>query len=248
MIYQQDYTIQSLLCDRTDHLSMWGLARLLQDVAERHTVLTHIGYGDLMRHNKVWVLVRMLYEVRQLPVMDQQVVLKTWSRGCDGLQCWREFQVVDAEGRVMVGATAVWVVIDYSSRRLCRMNDIMDRYEHHPMMATSVEKLERLRMPQQDDLFQKEIPVTESMIDHNRHVNNAEYLRLLFDNMVPEKVGEHAPHEDFRLQIEYLNEVRPEECVTLSRLASGSRYWFEIKTPRNRSFVARLVTEASSDR
>lgn len=240
MIFEQKSTIQSLLCDRTDHLTLWGLARLFQEVAEAHTVATHIGYEHLIQQNKIWVLARMLYQVNEMPVMGENVILKTWSRGCDGLQCLRDFQLLDGSGKVLAGATAVWVVIDYETRRLCRLNDLMQNYEHHSQQATDSDKLARIKIPEAEPSYRQEIPVVESMIDHNRHVNNAEYLKIMFDHLTESQMGESVPHR-YHIQMEYLMETAPMDTLTLERYTQAATTWVRIRNSKGLSFVAELT-------
>ena len=210
-IYSNDFYIESYFCDWKDHLSMWGLSRLLQTVAEEHTTLTHISYFDLIKNQKAWVLSRMYYQIDEMPAYGSTVTLSTWSRGVDGLFDVRDFLVCDKEGKRLAAATAYWVVIDFNTRHVSRLNDIMDGYIHNDVCATDKERLKKLRMSDMDEQNRIEhFNVKPSMLDHTRHVNNCEYIRWVDDNL-PE--GRRIKN----IEVAYVPETRPGEAVDILR-------------------------------
>ena len=210
-IYTNQYRIESFLCDQHDRLSMWGLSRLLQSVAEEHTLLTHVSYYDLIKQDKAWVLSRMYYQVDTMPEYTAVVNFATWSRGIDGLFNARDFLVTAADGTRLAAATAYWVVIDFNSRHVVRLNDIMDNYVHHHVCATDKERLSKIRIqPMEDSCRVERFDVKPSMFDHTRHVNNSEYVRWIDDNL-PE--GRQLKS----LEISYIAETRKGESVDVFR-------------------------------
>lgn len=215
MYYQFDYTIPNFICDNHDTLTMWGCARLLQQAADNHTKLFGIGFQQLIQQHKAWVLCHTYYDVRRLPVDYEQVTVRTWSRGTNGLYAWRDFQMIDKDGNVIVAASTSWVVIDTDARRVVRLGDVVEGFEHHPDLATDLDKLPRLRMPQgvEGELVVDGQPVVLSMLDHTQHVNNSEYIKWVFDHL-PEDCTTAAP---FKLHVEYVKETKPGQKVFIKR-------------------------------
>lgn len=210
-IYTNEYVIESYLCDQNDCLSMWGLSRLLQTVAEEHTLLTHISYYDLIKQQKAWVLSRMYYQVERQPEYSMKVKISTWSRGVDGLFDVRDFLVCTLAGERLATATAYWVVIDFNTRHVVRLNDIMDGYVHNEQCATDKPRLAKLRiLPMDESNTVETFNVKPSMLDHTRHVNNSEYIRWIDDNL-PDK------RRMASIEITYHAETRPGEAVEIRR-------------------------------
>lgn len=237
MYYTYDYIIPNFLCDQHDTLAMWGVARLFQEVAGFHVDHEGVGFSTLIEEGRAWVLCRAFYEVKSLPHEGDRITLKTWSRGTDGLFAFREFQMFDSQGNVLVSSTAYWAVIDIESRHVMRIQDLMSRFESHPEFATSRETLPRLRMPKGVEMpVVAQFPVRPSMIDHTGHVNNAEYVKWIFDYL-PEKDYQDAP---FHFSIEYLLETKPSENVTLSRTALSDVTLFQISNTRSIAVIASL--------
>jgi acyl-ACP thioesterase len=146
----------------------------------------------------------------------EEVTVRTWSRGTDGLYAWRDFEMTDSQGTVIVAGATSWVVIDTNARHVVRLGEIVKGFESHPDMATDRDKLGRIRFPkgEEGDLVVAHQQVRHSMLDHTQHVNNAEYIKWIFDNL-PQGVTAQAP---FVLDVEYQQETRPDEEVSIHRL------------------------------
>ena len=215
-VYTNKYAIESYFCDWNDRLNMWGLARLFQTVAEEHTILTHISYFDLIKGGKAWVLSRMYYEIDEMPEYGSTVAISTWSRGIDGLFDARDFLMHDANGRKLAGATAYWVVIDFNSRHVSRLNDVMDGYIHHNECATTKQRLTKLRLHPMDQGDRiEQLNVKPSMLDHTLHVNNCEYVRFVDDNLPDGKAIA-------TLEVTYHAETRSGEAIDILRMQPDS--------------------------
>ena len=236
MIFEESYTILSLMCDASDKLSLWGVARLFQEVAEHHTSLTHIGFEDLMKEKKAWVLSRMYYRITRLPAVGETVTLKTWSRGTNGLFAFRDYLMVDACGNAIISATSDWVLIDFEKRHACRLYDIMEHYEHHDICATERNHFDKLKLPEVNpNNLISAIDVRESMIDHTQHVNNAEYLRLIDDSI--NKADEHLE----TLEIVFSNETHRHEQMQIFRIQTDEFSFFQISNPREVAVKAKAT-------
>lgn len=230
--------IPNYLCDRHDTLTMWGMARLFQEVAGAHVAAGGIGFNDLMNQGKAWVLSRMFYHVERLPREDEEVTATTWSRGCDGLFAFREFQLIDGKGGVCASASSYWAVIDLKTRHVVRLHDLMEGFRHDPRYATSQLVIDRLRFSDRVGESAPEITfqVRNSMIDHTGHVNNAEYVKWIFDSL-PEGFEVSAP---FDFHIEYILETLPRESVVINCLQDGEGVAFQVANNRSVAVRARL--------
>ena len=237
MYYTHEYIIPNFLCDQHDTLTMWGVARLFQEVAGFHVSSVGMGFPQLIEQGRAWVLCRAFYQVNRLPHEGDKILLKTWSRGTDGLFAFREFQMFDSQGGILVSSSAYWAIIDVSTRRVMRIQDMMGTFESHPDFATERQTLPRLRTPKGVPFEQvAQFSVRPSMLDHTGHVNNAEYVKWIFDYL-PDADYKSAP---FAFSIEYLLETQPSEAVSLSRLTTPPSTLFQISNSRSIAVIASL--------
>lgn len=255
MYYTDTVTIPNYLCDCHDRLTMWGLARLLQESAGHHAETASMGFRQLIERGKAWVLCRMYFVVDRLPSEGETVTVRTWTRGTDGLFAFREFELIDAQG-VAVSCSTYWVIIDFSSRKALRIHDYWGAVEIHPDCATDRQRLDRLRLPRDaaQPVAAARFAVRPSMLDHTFHVNNAEYIKWVFDHLPqPPSPSGLNPALDrdalpsgrpFRFAIEFLTETKPDEQVAIDIIQSpaepGATY-FSIANPRATAVLAAVM-------
>ncbi|MBR3828233.1 MAG: hypothetical protein IKJ40_02890, partial [Bacteroidales bacterium] len=105
MIYTEDFTLSTLICDEDDRLTLWGLARLFQDVAGDHSDSLGVGFNGLKPQNKAWVLTNVYYSALRLPAAGERLTLKTWPKPDNGLIAPRDYQLIDSEGNICAASS-----------------------------------------------------------------------------------------------------------------------------------------------
>lgn len=220
---------------------MWGVARLFQEVAGQHIDTAGLGFANLISQGRAWVLCRAFYAVGHLPHEGEEITLRTWSRGDDGLFAFREYELLDAQGNVAVGSSSYWAVIDCVGRKVMRLGGLMDAFESHPESATGRLQLPRLRVSKSATLSQpvSAFRVKPSMIDHTEHVNNSEYVKWAFDNL-PDGSFALPP---FNLSVEYLLETRPDEQVSVCVSPINDNLLIQMSNDRSTAALVELRIE-----
>lgn len=239
MIYRQTIEVPSYLCDEFDRLHPWAAIRLCQEVTEYHGNATGIGFKTLVTQNRAWVLTRALYNIRRLPDAFETVELSTWSRGHNGLVAWRDYMMTDKDGKELLSGTSYWPMIDMTTRHVLRLNDVIKGYENHDILATEHREIQKVKIPndvQPDGEMQRR--VVFSMLDHTRHVNNSEYIRMLFD-LLHEK--EFDTQQPFVIELNYNMESRLDEDLTIRHWQVEQEHFIQIDNPRAVSVTARIA-------
>ena len=133
---------------------------------------------------------------------------------------FRECEILDTDNNVLVACTSNWVIIDFNTRRVCRIGAEMDNYENHPQTATNVVP-EKIVMPNDmDTVLSFKAPY--SSIDKVQHVNNAEYLRWIADAL-PDDIHSHITGID----INYNLETQLDERVTIKERTEQQTVWIQ---------------------
>ncbi len=225
MIWSTQLSIPYYLCDYTDRLNLWSLARIFQDAADSHTEQHGIGFKSLIRKDKAWALSRMYYHVESMPRALQRVEVQTWSRHVDRVAALRDTRMIDEQGRLLASATAMWVIIDMQQRTVVPMLQEVIDFAHDPRQATPRDRLAKLRLPQPEEMpVVAQFEAQHSAIDHNLHVNNSDYFRWVVDAV--------KTHEDTQLrdavqiesiEVNYLAETRLGDTVRLRMQPAGDR-------------------------
>ena len=242
MIYTEEFTLSTLICDEDDRLTIWGLARLFQDIAGDQSDMLGVGFEGLKPQHKAWVLTRVYYNVLRFPTAGEKLTLKTWAKKDNGLIAPRDYQLIDAKGDICATSSSNWVIIDTESRRVCRLYDIIKLYETEDIHATKHEKLEKMQVP--DDLEKiAHINVPYSALDHTRHVNNAEYMKW-FSDAIPEicRPRSCGRREIAEFDINYLKETKyGDPNVFLFGGNYDNTYYFKLTNSNGTAVTASIV-------
>lgn len=246
MIYTEDFTLSTLICDEDDRLTLWGLARLFQDVAGNHSDSLGVGFEGLKPFNKAWVLTHVYYNILRLPLAGERLTLKTWPKLDNGLIAPRDYQLIDADENICASSASNWVILDMQSRRVCRLGDIIKEFSKEEFNSTKYSKLDKIQIPENLD-FHKNIVIPYSSLDHTRHVNNAEYIKWICDSIPeicqPRYIGRPEIRE---FEINYLKETKygdPETIMLEKKIEE--KYFFQINNSNGVSVKAKVVLETS---
>ncbi len=237
-IFTTELETPAYLCDRKDRLHPWAAVRLCQEVSEAHSKTTGIGYEELISQNRIWIISRAYYIIYKRPTAFEKIMLSTWSRGNDGLFAFRDYRMTNAEGEMMLAGTTYWPMIDYQTRKPIRLKEVMVNYEYRQEEATDHSVLERLRLPdmsQPDGCFEQ--TALFSLIDHAQHVNNSEYVRLVFDSLMQTDFDLDKP---FSLEMNYQHETQPDDTLSVLRKQDNGAVWIQISNSRGLSVVAKV--------
>ena len=238
MIYKQTVEIPSYLCDNDDRLHVWAAVRLCQEVTEYHGNATGIGFKTLVAQNRAWVITHAYYNIYRLPMAFEKIMLNTWSRGNNGLIAYRDYKVLGESGEELLTGTSAWALIDMTARRVVRLNDVIAHYEDHPECATEFEKLNKLQIPDMTDVdIAMQRPVCYGMLDHTQHMNNSEYIRMIFDHLHEQGYSTAQP---FTLEVNYAHESRLGDTLNLYAKTVDDVRYIKITNSRGVSITAKI--------
>lgn len=191
------------------HFDARAISVALSAVATRHAEQLGIMKGFDPERDCGWVIVSMRIRILQVPEPNERVTLETWVSAIEGASLIREFRIRKSDENAsmnFVDAAQSFVLFDRTTRK-----PVLAPLEKRKMLkgADRVFKfsteLNRKTSPAD---FQSKVPdhetthvVTNDEVDHNNHLNHAEYLRWLTKHIdLKNSVGEFA--------IEYLREAR----------------------------------------
>lgn len=238
MIYKQQVEVPSYLCDDNDRLHVWAAVRLCQEVTEYHGNATGIGFKTLVAQNRAWVITHALYHFYRLPDAFERIMLNTWSRGNNGLIANRDYRVQTESGETLLTGTSAWVLIDMQTRRVMRLNDVIANYENHPECATEYEKLNKMQIPEMTDVdLALQRQVSYAMLDHTQHMNNSEYIRMIFDCLHERGFTTAQP---FTLEINFAHESRLGDTLNLYHKQVDGLQYIQINNSKGTSIVAKI--------
>ena len=119
-IFCQALTVPCYDTDAAFRLKPASFMDMAQEIAYWAAQELGFGYDDLQKHHTAWVLSRLHFHYVDPPRWRDEVLLRTWHKGQDGLFFLRDFELLDSSGKRIVSATSSWLVMNVETRHLVR--------------------------------------------------------------------------------------------------------------------------------
>lgn len=208
--YSKEFTISSFDVDANKKASLQAICRYMQEMAVLHAEKLRLGFHEMMKENRAWVLVQMIISIDRLPYLHETISIKTWSNGPDGRFAMRDFYIYDAENNIIGRASSTWFVIDIVEKMICRLEDYFDGYNYSDIEYAMGRRPERIK-PFNDAELEQDITVTYSDLDINGHVNNIRYIDYIFNQFSYEFRMEHDISE---IEMNFMKESKMGNVLT----------------------------------
>lgn len=180
------------------------VCRLFETAAGEHAAALGVGIRALRREGRAWMLVQLGLLAHRWPEAGQDVLVRTWpSRRTAGARAWREFELLDADGRLLAEAASVWLIVDLARRRPARLPAFLHELPF-PARDTAVEFAEP-PLPEGPPSSSRQWRVEPVHLDINEHVNNVTWIEWA-------ELAAGCPRPG-RLQADYSGEARLGQTV-----------------------------------
>ena len=111
------FDVQSYHADIDSNLYLHQLFLFLQDCAWAHAQENDFGYSFVERENALWVLSRVYIKLSKYPKWEDELCIKTWPKGNDGLFALRDFEI--RIGNKLIGQVlSSWLILDKKTQKI----------------------------------------------------------------------------------------------------------------------------------
>lgn len=157
--------------DEQGQIKLSSLLYFCQEAAGRHAESLGMGADDLIKDNIVWVLTKMKIRILGNLEQDRDYYVMTYPRAPKSRFCPRDYYLYDSDGQLKVIGSAMWGLMDWTTRKLTRVNlDFGNDMREDEAFPEGFEKI-RIRYAEKVG----EYLVSSSDIDSNEHTNNCRY-------------------------------------------------------------------------
>ena len=227
-IYTVTRKLRNADVDLHQRLRPSALFTLLQEAAIAHTTLLGAGREKTLDRGFLWVVTMQRAEIRRWPVYDETVKLTTWPGRSMHVLFPRYYALTDEAGEVLVRASALWVLMDRTSRALVFP-------EEHGVDIPGTVTGEECPLPRPPKALptdlERSFTVPYSYVDLNGHMNNTRYLDLVQDTL-PEP-WQQRPLSS--ILVEHASEARLGQTIRL-HLGRQDNTWFALGEGEKRVF------------
>lgn len=211
MIVEQEYSIKLSEINRENEATNKAILGILEDVGGIHSNIAGYGLLDIKNTHLSWVLLDWKVQIIRRPKYNEKIIAKTWSKESIKFYAYRDFEIYDTKGNVIVKAITKWVLINIQTEKLTRITpEILGKYE--PELEKTVfenEDIEKVREPEKI-ISEVDYKVKRADIDVNNHMHNLNYLELV-NEALPEEI--YYGRELNNIRISYKKEIKLGETV-----------------------------------
>lgn len=218
-LWTEQFTVRTWDVDRNNRLSPASLFNFFQEVAGNHATDLGVGRDTLLRNNQAWILSRTTALMYRRPGWGETITVRTWPRGTEKLFAIRDYDIIDGFGSTIAQGRSAWLLVDLEKLRPLRPQPLTENLPTNAEMPAIQDGVSALK-PHQNLQTAGTRKAAYSDIDYNGHVNNARYIQWIQD-MLDESILDGANR--FRLDINYLAEIRPQETISLWKAPLGNQ-------------------------
>lgn len=218
--------VYSYQLDQQKRISPIAIAEILQEVAGTHANSFGFGYNDVVKHNLVWVITAMRFEIENYPVWDEEITIKTWIVNINRFLSNRHFQILNNKGEVLISASTIWLLYNFVKRRPQMIADMNFDVTLHPE-SVSVKNAISISKNTVDEGKISNYTVQYSDLDMVGHMNNTRYFRSIIDTY---SYDFHKTHNLKSFEIQFRKEAIINDNLEItSQELTKNTYHHEIK-------------------
>lgn len=211
--------------------------RWLQEISIAHTEKLGAGRDKTLDRGALWIIARARAEIARMPVYDETVTLRSWPGYTMHVLFPRYYELTDANGGVLIRASAVWLLMDADTRKMA----FPDKYGVKlPGVVTGTELALPTGLAEEYTDRSAYHRAAFSEVDINGHMNNAKYVDIAED--LP-GFGYMTSHKATALEIEYKSEVKAGARIRLLWRADGDGIYVRGQRGSGESFRLKISCE-----
>lgn len=212
----KEFTITTNFNDCYDNLKMSSILDLSQEIAAEHADILGCGFDAFIKDNLIWVIVRNKYEILGSLKDLKKVRIKTYPLKNKLVEYPRDYEFYNSNDELIIKGRSIWMIYDLNKKSVISTD--LKIYEEGNL-GVFKERIKRLPKPSPDeDYFVKNFMVTQSLLDHNMHLNNSRSLDLFIDIFNPKKEDEIVS-----FQVEYVNQCFLNDLLSIYKFRDGNK-------------------------
>ena len=184
-MYTLNYTVTTSCCDSEGKLKLYSALQMMQDCSEMWIDSEPTARKFFNDNNMTQLLATRQVEVVRVPRFKEELTVTTSIYEVLPMYGFRNTFIRDAQGQPCYRTWSMGAFVDLATGKLARLS------EDTIASLTLEDKQEmnyrgrRIILPKQEGTVLEAVPVMRADIDYNRHMNNANYVRIAME-LLPE--------------------------------------------------------------
>lgn len=207
--------------DEKGNIRASSLMYYFQEIAAEHADKLGIGYEELIKDNKIWVMSKLKFKIFGKPAEGREYELTTYPRPRKGVTYYRDYYLCETDGTLTAAGLSHWCVINFATRKIERTSlEFEGEYIDHAVFSEGIEKIK----PSEPVAAGVHV-VTGEDLDINEHTNNCRYADIVSELLGSSDIRSFNINfaQESRLgdRILLLREATDEGSIVVGKLEDG---------------------------
>ena len=197
-MYSLNYQVTTSTCDSEGKLKLYSALQMMQDSSEMWIDSEPGVKQYFTEQNMAQLLATRQVEVIRVPDYKEKLKVTTSVYGMKPMFGFRNTFIYDAQGNPCYKTWSMGAFVDKTAGKLKRVDDAtIASMTLEPQLEMNY-KDRRIILPKEDGTVLDPIRVLRADIDYNKHVNNANYVRMAME-LLPEGFMVHGLRVEYRV-------------------------------------------------
>ncbi len=224
-MFSLDFKVTTSSCDCEGRLKLVSALQMMQDCSEMWIDTEPTVQQFFARENMTQLLAARQVEVMRVPCFKEQLTVTTTVYEVKPMFGFRNTFIYDAQHRPCYRTWSMGAFVDKATGHLKRIDDEVIRSLNIEPKLDMNYRDRRIILPKQGSLQGQPIAVMRADIDYNRHVNNANYIRMAME-LLPDDFVVHNLRVEYRVPAKLgdvlLPTIYPGDNTIIVSLAIGA--------------------------
>ena len=215
-MYTLNYKVTTSTCDSEGRLKLYSALQMMQDCSEMWIDSEPEVKAYFARENMAQLLASRQVEVMRVPSFKEELMVTTSVYDMKPMFGFRNTFIYDADGRPCYRTWSMGAFVDKATGKLKRVDDaVANTLLIEPQLEMNYRD-RRIILPKGGGEAFAPIAVMRADIDYNRHVNNANYIRMAME-LLPENFEIKGLRVEYRVAAKLGDTLTP----TVYRIDDG---------------------------
>ncbi|HAC15878.1 MAG TPA: hypothetical protein DCE78_08040 [Bacteroidetes bacterium] len=215
--WTETFKIKQFEIDTDGYALLSVIADNMQEAAGSHAESLGWSMQSLLDQNMGWILNRFTLDIHRYPKAGEVIRIETWPSGADRLFAYRDFELFDDRGGLILSARTAWLILDIKRRRPIATPEDVKEIGARSIRNARIEIESKIPAPEGDVVKSIRFPIRRSDLDINQHVNNVRYMEWVLETLY--EVQNIRPRF---LDIQFKSEGKYGEVAISERYDAGS--------------------------
>ena len=197
-MYTLNYKVTTSTCDSKGKLKLYSALQMMQDCSEMWIDSEPTAHKFFNDNNMTQLLATRQVEVERVPRFKEDLTVTTSIYEVLPMYGFRNTFIRDAQGQPCYRTWSMGAFVDLATGKLARLSE--DAIASLTLEAKQEMNYRgrRIILPKQDGTVLEPVTVMRADIDYNRHMNNANYVRIAME-LLPEGFEVHDMRVEYRI-------------------------------------------------